>query len=166
MDNKERAVKALTSPAEFCSLMAEAREFKFPGWWEGSAFRHHPVGVIDGTVKMTNEWTVWDSCSIEITDGDGWNRNVCQDSFAYSSPNPDPINGISILIWSNGRWKDDEIRARMEPRIVEILTRLVAHAETAREEREEQEARKQEAYAAVISQARETAIARATGEQP
>lgn len=157
----ERAAKALTSPAEFCTLMAQARDFKFPGWWDGSAFRRHPVGIISGTVKMTNFWHVDDLCRIEITDGDGWDRSVCQDSCAYGNPHPKPINGREIVVWDNGSWASAGTQAALEPKVLEILSALALHVENAEAARDEEDAERRASAAEAQHQAEQAAIAKA-----
>lgn len=157
----ERAAKALTSPEEFCTLMAQARNFKFPGWWDGSAFRSHPVGIISGTIKMTNFWHVNDLCQIEITDGDGWNRSVCQDSCAYGDPHPRPVNGREIVVWNNGSWRDAGTQAALEPKVLKILSDLAIYVRGAEAARSEEDAARRAAVAEAQHQAEQTAIAKA-----
>lgn len=161
MTATERAAKALASPAEFCALMAQAREFKFPGWWDGSAFRSHPVGIISGTIKMTNFWHVDDLCQIEITDGDGWDRSVCQDSRAHGDPHPRPVSGREIVVWDNGSWASAGTQAALEPKVLEVLSVLALHVQEAKAARDVEAARRHASSIEAQRQAEQTAIAKA-----
>lgn len=133
MTPDERAELALGSARAFCRLMAECRTFKVPGWWEGSAFRMHPVGLIVGTVKMTNHWHTTDMCNIVITNGAGWNREVCQESAAYGNPYPQPIDGDCIEAWIMGRWVSSDFEAALAPRMRQILADAAHHIDACRE---------------------------------
>lgn len=153
------------SASEFCSLLAAARFHKFPGSWSGSAFRHHPCGVIEGTIKLTNEWNVNDYCSIAITDGDGWRNDYCTNSCAYGNPNPRPQNGVEIVVWREGRWVSKELREALEPRVNDLLQRMRAHVEDSIE-RQKTEQKQAVALASAEQAARtKAAIARAQGGQ-
>lgn len=157
----ERAAKALTSRAEFCTLMAQAREFKFPGWWDGSAFRSHPVGIISGTIKMTNFWHVDNLCRIEITDGDGWNRSVCQDSRAHGDPHPRPVSGREIVVWDNSSWASPGTKAALEQKVLEILSALALHVQDAKAARDVEAARRHALDIEAQRQVEQVAIAKA-----
>lgn len=161
MTATERAAKALASPAEFCALMAQARKFKFPGWWDGSAFRSHPVGIISGTIKMTNFWHVDHMCSITITDGDGWNRSVCQDSCAYGDPHPRPVSGREIVVWDNGSWASAGTQAALEPKVLEILSALALHIEQSEEAQRAKEAERKTLDVQARREAEQIAITKA-----
>ena len=161
MTHEERAAKALTSSAAFCNLMAQARQYKFPGWWDGSAFRSHPVGIISGTIKMTNFWHVDDMCSIAITNGDGWNRSACQGSRAYGDPHPRPNSGREIVVWDNGSWASVGTQAALEPKVLEILSALALHIEQAEEAQRAKEAERKELDAQARLEAEQIAIAKA-----
>jgi hypothetical protein len=162
---EESAALSLTSAYLFCNLTSAARSRKFPGYWEGSAFRRHPCGVIEGVIKLTNHWHVDNHCDVQITDGSGWDRRVSQDSFGYDSPHPKPIGGTSVTVWSGGQWSREDFRQALEPKLLDLLTRMAQHvAEAEERERIAQE----EANAKRAAERRaleEAAIAKATGGQ-
>lgn len=143
----ETAKLALSNPNVMCSILSEARTYRFPGYWNGSAFRSHPCGIIVGTIKLTNDWHCDDYCSITITDGEGWRSDYCRESCAHGDPHPRPIGGTEIQVWSgcgrSGQWTSEAARVRMEDKIVEILTgaaEFIAAAKTEQEERGRREA--------------------------
>lgn len=161
---RERAENALGDSVVFCNLLAQARQYKAPGWWEGSAFRRHPCGLVADTIKLTNHWHVDDLCDICITDGAGWDvRNVCRDSFSHSDPHPQPIEGGSLQVWRCGRWADAQYEQALRPKLLEILTAAATHVEAAEgRERQREEAERLQAaerHAALTA----NAIAKATG---
>jgi len=131
----ERAALALQKRDVMCDLLADCRTHGVPGWWDGSAFRSHPVGLIVGTIKFTNQWRTDNGCDIQITDGDGWDLRVCQDSWGGGSPHPKPINGSAVTVWERGSWRSDEFREALQARVLEILTSAAEHIETARQEK-------------------------------
>jgi hypothetical protein len=163
---EERAALALTSADIFCNLTSAARSRKFPGYWEGSAFRRHPCGVIEGVIKLTNHWHVDNHCDVQITDGEGWNRSVCQDSFGHGDPYPSVLGTGSVLIvWRSGQWVDPEYQAALEPKLLDLLTRMARHIEAA-EERQRVEEEEANAQRAAAHRALElAAIAKATGSR-
>lgn len=128
---QQRAERALASSESMCNLLAQCRQYRVPGWWDGSAFRSHPVGLIVGAIKLTNYWHVDNLCTIEITDGAGWSRDVCRDSRAYGNPHPQPIDGKSVQAWRCGSFGSPEIREALTPRLLEILTAAAAHIQRA-----------------------------------
>lgn len=115
------------SPRTFNSILNEARLSGVRGAWSGSAFRSHPCGIVRGNIKLTNYWHVDDICSICITDGDGWSMDICRESCAHGNPHPQPINGRSISVWSNGRWQGDEYRGALETTVLAILRSAHEH---------------------------------------
>lgn len=150
-----RAEHALTDSAAMCQLLAQCREYKVPGWWDGSAFRSHPVGLIAGTIKLTNHWHCDDLCTIELTDGDEWDRNVCNDSRAYGNPHPKPVSGAAISVWRCGKWAKPEFEEALKSRVVALLSDAARHIEQAWQERvraEQEQQAKQKAERAAIEQ--------------
>lgn len=123
VEHEERAKKALSDHIAFCQLLAEARQYQVPGWWDGSAFRSHPCGLVEGTVKLTNHWHVDNLATIYITDGEGWDLDVCKDSRAHGNPDPQPIKGKPFQVWYCGKWVNDMVRLQVEPRALAILSR-------------------------------------------
>ena len=119
---QQRAERALKSSQAMCELLAQCRQYRVAGWWDGSAFRSHPVGLISGAIKLTNHWHVDNLCTIEITDGAGWDRAVCQDSRAYGNPHPKPINGKAVQAWRCGSFESPEIAEALTSRLLELLT--------------------------------------------
>jgi hypothetical protein len=162
MTPAEHAELALKDRSVFCKVLADARQYKAPGWWDGSAFRCHPCGIIDGTIKMTNHWHCDDLGDIKITDGEGWNRSVSQDSFGHGSPHPAPIGGRGITVWDCSRWASPEYEEALKPRILEILIAAITHIERAKSEKKEIERRAHEAAQLSFEQAKIAALARAT----
>lgn len=141
-----RAALALIHSEEFCNLLAQARQYKAPGWWDGSAFRSHPCGLVIDTIKLTNHWHVDNLCTIEITDGAGWDaQGVCQDSFAHGSPHPQPIEGGSLTVWRCARWADPQYEEALKTRLLAILTAAAEHVAQAQER--EQRATEAQRYA-------------------
>lgn len=161
---EERAAMAIANSTACCDLLALARMYKAPGWWEGSAFRSHPCGLVVDTIKLTNHWHVDDLCTIYITDGAGWDtRNVCRDSFAHGDPHPRAIEGRALQVWRCGRWTDPAYEQALRPRLLEILTAAARHieeAEAARRSREEEAAAARERQ---FQSSMQAAIAKATG---
>lgn len=160
----ERAELALTNSATFCNLLAQARQYKAPGWWQGSAFRSHPCGLVVDTIKFTNCWHVDDLCDIAITDGSGWDtRGVCRDSFAHGDPHPKPIEGGALQVWRCGRWADPLYEEQLRARVLAILTATAEHVEQAQQR--EMEAQEAERAAAAERHQRmaDAALAKATG---
>jgi len=136
----------LKSAHLFCNLIASARKYKHPKAWSGSAHCHHPCGIIEGTIKLTNDWTTWDGCSIEITNGDGWSLDFCRDSWSRGgNPNPQPINGKAVSVWQSGKWLNETFRDKMEVRCIEIIGSLIEFVTNAKdEERRKHEAKQEE----------------------
>ncbi len=135
---REKAIQALTNRGMFCNVIAEARRHKHPNAWSGSAYYKHPCGLIDKTIKMTNDWTTFDSCRIEITDGEGWSLNICRDSLGHGDPNPSPINGRAVTVWS-GTWQSDTFREKLEEKCLAILEEAILFSERKQEEHDEEE---------------------------
>lgn len=129
-------VDVLSSASAFCDLLAAARFAKFPGHWSGSAYRRHPCGVIEGAVKLTNEWNTNNYCSIEITDGPGWSRDYGNDSFGQRDPHPAPLQGNAVVVWSDGRWKSEAFRSALEPQMQALVLRMQSHVAEAAAKRD------------------------------
>lgn len=163
----QRAELALTNSAEFCNLLSQARQYRARGWWDGSAFRRHPCGLVVDTIKLTNHWHVDDLCDITVTDGAGWDtRSVCQDSFAHGDPHPRPVEGGALQVWRCGRWADPLYEEQLKTRLLAILTAAAEHVQQAQErEHAEQEAARAEALVK-HQQLAAAALAKATGSAP
>lgn len=131
MSAADRAALALMNSQAMCDLLAACRTHRVPGWWDGSAFRSHPVGLIVGVVKLTNHWHVDHLCTIDITDGTGWDRNVCQDSCAHGNPHPRQMGGGAVQVWRCGAWASPDLEAALRPRLMQILTDAAEHIEKA-----------------------------------
>lgn len=158
----EVAANALVSSHVFCQLMADARTYRHPLHWEGSSFRSHPVGVIVGTVRLANHWHVENLCTVYITDGEGWDRNVCQDSCAHGNSYPRAIGGAEIQVWRCGQWATPEFEEALKPRLLGILTDVAEHVEKRRAERDNQVAEAASKRAAERQATVNAAIAKAT----
>ena len=127
----ERAALALQNAEAMCDLLNDARCSHFPGYWEGSAYRYHPCGIIVGTIKFTNHWNTNNYCDIIITDGTGWDRNICRSPAAYGNPYPKPIDGIAIPILGEGRWRTEVARENLEAQVLAILTQAAEFVQAA-----------------------------------
>jgi hypothetical protein len=161
---EQRAELALSNSEAFCNLIAQARQYKAPGYWEGSAFRSHPCGLVADTIKLTNHWHVDQLGTIYITDGAGWDtRSICRESLAHGDPHPHAIEGSELQVWRCGRWADAAYEQALRPRILEILTAAARHVEAAqvaeRACRQEEEAARERAF----QNSMQAAIAKATG---
>jgi hypothetical protein len=161
----ERAAIALTSSHTFCNLLAQARQYKFPGWWDGSAFRRHPCGVVQGTLLLTNHWHVDDHCDVQITDGGGWNMRVSHDSFGHDSPHPKPLGGVAVKAWHCGKWADSEFREALEPKLLDLLTRIARHVQEAEERERVAQQERNAAFAAEAAARKRAALAAACGTE-
>lgn len=159
----ERAEFALKSQSAFCKLLAEARQLGFSKCWSGSAYRSHPCGIIDGTIKMTNHWHVDDDCTIAITDGDGWSLDICRDSFANGNPHPQPIKGTAIAVWSCGRWKSPEYEQALKERVLSILVAAAEHIDRVQAAKAEKAAKEAEERRQQFKAAEAAALAKAAG---
>lgn len=84
--------------------------------------------------KMTNDWHVDDTCSIKITDGEGWSDDYCRDSLAHGNPHPQPVNGKAFTVWASSRWQTDELRERIEPAVLDILCEAIARIAESKED--------------------------------
>ena len=158
----EVAANALTSAHVFCQLMADARTYRHPLYWEGSSFRSHPVGVIAGVVRLANHWHVDQLCTVYIT-GKGWNLNVCQDSRAHGDSYPRAIDGNEIQVWRCGAWATSELEESLKPRLLGILIDVAEHVEKRRTAQEAQDAEVAAKRAIERKAILKDAIARATG---
>jgi hypothetical protein len=158
----EVAQAALKSPSLFCNLLSDARSARFPGYWSGSAFRSHPCGVIEGTIKMTNHWRTDNSCDIAITDGEGWSRDYSTDSFGHGSPHPQAIGGKAYRVWDHGRWLNDEAKATLEQRVTDLLTRMAEHVANVRAKKEAEDRRQAEERRVAHESGMAAALAKAT----
>jgi hypothetical protein len=128
-DNDMNATQLLR-PSTFCNVLARARSARARGWWDGSAYRSHPCGLLVGNMNLTNYWNVNDYCSIVIATSDKWKLGM--DNPAVSGdPHPHPIDGTEVRVWSNGRWESEEFRVALEDRVVAILNRALADAAAA-----------------------------------
>lgn len=114
----------LLKPSRFCNILADARSAKVPGWWDGSAFRSHPCGLIVGNMKLTNHWNVNDYCSIVLGTTNKWYMGK-NDPFCHGDPHPHPIDGAEVRVWYSGRWESEEFRAALEDKVVAILNRAL-----------------------------------------
>jgi hypothetical protein len=120
----------LLRPSTFCDVLARARSAKVRGWWDGSAFRNHPCGLLVGNIRLANHWHVDNACSIVISTSDKW-RLGSDDSFGYGDPFPKPIDGEVVSVWYSGRWVSEEYRAALEEKVVAILNRALADSAAA-----------------------------------
>lgn len=131
----------MPSRKDFCDILNIARTYHFKGSWEGSAYRKHPCGIIRGTIKLTNDWTTYNDCSVMITDGEGWGAPECNDSRMNGNPYPQPINGSSIFAWG-GEWASTLLQLKLEPKVLEILNEAIAFNEEKALEREKEKQQK------------------------
>lgn len=122
---------------KFCALIAAAREFKIPGWWEGSSYRHHPCGFYCDGLIFTNHWHVDRHCSIRVMrHPDEPLGTWCTDSFADADPTPHPASGTET-VWADGEWR---IKGPWVEMAVKILMDLSEAVRTARATRDQKAA--------------------------
>lgn len=160
----ERAQLALRNSSEFCRLTAEARIYKAAHVWSGSAFRSHPVGLVVGTIKLTNHWHVDNLCTIEITDGSGWDvLSICNDSFAHGDPHPSPIEGHALKVWRCGEWANAQYEQTLQPKLLEILTAAAEHIEAVLQKKNERAEAERQMQATRDAQMESVALAKAVG---
>ena len=137
--HEQQAQEALSSRHVFCRLMVRAREFGYPGWWDGKSLNNHPVGIVRGTIKMTNYWHADGHCSIQITDGSGWDTShISHNPNSPEPPYPPPIGGEALTVWDSGQWQGEQYRELLEGRMLEILADLAQHIAEAEQTRDEQ----------------------------
>ena len=93
----------------FCNILASARQINFPGWWEGSAYRCHPVGVICGGLLLANHWSTYKYChaSIATEPDEGWKPGLNAPA-SWGDPFPHPKNGKEIKVYRDGHWCFDD----------------------------------------------------------
>lgn len=115
----------LLVPSMFCNVLARARSARVRGWWDGSAYRSHPCGLLVGNMKLTNYWNVNDYCSIVIATTDKWRLGL-DNPAVYGDPHPHPIDGTEVRVWYSGQWESEEFREKLEGRVVAILNRALA----------------------------------------
>lgn len=129
--------------AVFCDLLASARRHKLPGYWEGSAYCHHPCGVVRRGIIYTNEWNTNNYCSAEVMlDPTSPLAPRCRNPRAYGDPSCRPERGGTLRVYSDGNWSKDDGPWRAEIlRTLEDLRREIAEAEA--REAAEQEAGRQ-----------------------
>lgn len=129
--------------SRFCRILADARHFKLPGYWEGSAYRSHPCGVIRDGLILTNEWNVHDYCSAQVMlDPTSPIKPIFNGSRYNGDPHAYPERGGTLTVY-NGTWSKDD--GPWREKIVAMLADLEVEIAQAREiETAEKEAKEQE----------------------
>lgn len=90
----------------FCDVVEAARRYKLLGYWEGSAYRDHPCGVIRGQLILASHWSTHSYCHASVmTQPEEGLKPWCNDSWAYGDPYPHPKKGGEIKIYWSGRWQ-------------------------------------------------------------
>lgn len=133
--------------AEFCALMSAARRFRLPGWWDGSAYQSHPVGIHRRGIIYTDHWHVSDHCTAKVVlDPSSPMAERCHDSCANGNPYLRPERGGTLTVYDSGRWVGEDGPWREQ--VVEEMDRLrseVAAAELVLASKKAEEERQREA---------------------
>jgi len=88
--------------AEFCNIIGAK---KVAGHWSGSAFGHHPKGIMRERMVFTNEWNTNNYCSVRVmTDPEAKLVLGCQEPAAHGNPNPTVSSGELVTVYRNGWW--------------------------------------------------------------
>ena len=160
---------AIEAPNErrFCDILADARHYRLPGAWSGSAFRSHPCGVVRNGIIFANAWNTNNYCHAEVLlDPTSPIKPGMNAPAAYGDPYPHPERGGTLRVYWTGSWSGDDGPWRKI--IVDTLAELVAEievAKAAKAERDRLEAEAaQAAHAARVRQAA-AALSIATGGQ-
>ena len=156
-------VDVLASCDAFCAVVGQATRWDVRGAWAGSAFRSHPHGLIVDGIKFTDDHHVDRTCSIAITDGPGWSRDYCKNPTANGNPHPQPVDGVSIVVWRNGRWIKEEYRLALEQKVRAILNDAEAQIATGKTLHEALQARQRQEREAGFRSAEAAALARVKG---
>jgi hypothetical protein len=93
--------------SKFCDLTAAARLAKLPGHWAGSAFRHHPCGIIRNGLVLCNEWNVNDYCwagFLTVPEA-GVIPGADAPTSWGANPHPTPREGELVIIYQSGNWR-------------------------------------------------------------
>ena len=131
--------------AEFCRIIPGDK--RLPGYWSGSAFRHHPQGIFRDRMIFTNEWNVNNYCSVKVmTDPDARLVLGCQESAAHGDPSPSASSGDLLAVYHNGQWIADGPWCEKIIKILEDVKRETAALRQS--DREANEAQQREAKAA------------------
>lgn len=148
----------------FCQILADARWFKLPGHWSGSAFRNHPCGVIRNGIIFANAWNTNDYCHAEVILDPtskivpGMNAPAC-----HGDPYPHPERGGVLQVYWTGSWSNDDGPWRQI--IVDTLAALEAEVEAAKAVKAERERLEAEAArAAHLAQVERATLALAKAE--
>lgn len=92
-------------------IIRESREYRLPGWGDGSAFCCHPCWIRRGQLLLVSHWHVDDTCHVSvITDPEAVVRAGMDNSRAHGDPWPVVNKGEIVLVWDdrfriNGPWE-------------------------------------------------------------
>lgn len=110
---------------EFCAVVtSRGKGQHIDGYWSGSAFRDHPVGVFREQLLFTNKWNVNNYCSVQVaTDRNAKLVLGCQDSCARGNPYPTVTSGDLVTVYRDGEWIADGPWCEKVVRILDDLKR-------------------------------------------
>lgn len=142
-----------------CKILAAAKEFDLPGSWFGSAYRHHPRGVIRKNMIFVNEWSTYDYCKVSVIldPSSGIEPAIDAPAAHHARSEPHPKSGGVLIVYLHGRWIEDDGPWRQA--ILDVLADLETEIEAAREARSAKEATKRAANEALHLAALERARA-------
>ena len=152
-----RQMLAAPRAADFCHVLAQARHHKLTGYWSGSAYRHHPCGVIRRGIILCNEWSTFNYCYASvILDPESPIMKAGNDSWGHQDPHPRPERGGELKVYSSGSWSNED--GPWRTLIVGILADLrseIADADAAQRAVAEEKANaSRAAHEAVVNKAR------------
>lgn len=137
---------ALSDARLFCEMLHKARTFKLSGWWEGSAFRYHPCGIVRQGLIFVNAWHVNNCCTIYAIDDptSELHAAVSASCTKHNKAEPRPKKGDVTTVWSGGTWRltgpwqktASEIMAELEQEIIAAEIEVVITKDAAKLEAE------------------------------
>lgn len=102
-------VREAPAPDRFNNALAAARRHKLRGWWQGSAFRSHPCGVIRNGIIFANQWNTNGYCYAEvILDPTSPIRFGQNDPAVSGDPYPRPERGGTLRVYYTGQWSQED----------------------------------------------------------
>lgn len=130
---------------DFCRTLSYARHYKLDGWWQGSAYDHHPCGVIRKGIIFCNEWCTFNYCSASvILNPKSKIIPPYNDPLGRGNPHPRPEDGGVLLIYSYGCWSQDDGPWRQI--VVDVLSDLDHEIEIAEKIKKSEDEKKIEDF--------------------
>lgn len=131
----------------FCTTLAQAVRLNLPGRWSGSAYRHHPCGVVRRGLLFVNQWSMFNYCEVHaFTVHPVKFQTWCNDPRVHGDPIPHPVEGKALTVYLNGEWRGEDGPWRLDVLAVldeldgEIKIALEAEASKAAADRAAREA--------------------------